>query len=177
MTKMTYDQYCLLPEDRNQYELFDGELVMTPSPNVRHQRVIARLCSQLLIYVEAHSLGSLIVAPIDTIFDPYTVLQPDILFVSQERIPVVVKERIEGAPDLAVEVLSPSTIEKDRHRKLAVYSQFGVREYWIVDPETQTIERYGREGYELRLTRTFSSGEAVESSLFPGLSFPVASVF
>ena len=177
MTKMTYDEYCLLPEDRNQYELFDGELVITPWPNVGHQRIVGRLCTQLLAYVEAHSLGLLLIAPLDTIFDPYTVLQPDILFVSRERIPGVVKERIEGAPDLVVEVLSPRTVEKDRRRKRAVYSQFGVREYWIVDPEAQTIELYTREGGKLRPTRMFSSGEAVESLLFPALGLPVASVF
>lgn len=177
MAKMTYDQYRRLPESRNQYELFDGELVITPPPNVAHQRIIGRLCAQLLPYVEAHSLGLLIPSPVDTVFDPYTMLQPDILFVSRARIPEVVKDRIDGAPDLAIEVLSSSTMEKDRRRKLAVYSQFGVREYWIVDPEAQTIELYAREGGPLRLTRTFSSGEAVTSPLFPGLALPVASVF
>ena len=176
MTKMTYDQYCLLSEGRNQYELFDGELVITPWPNVGHQRIVGRLCTQLLACVEAHSLGLLIISPIDAVFDQYTVLQPDILFVSQERIPEVVKERIEGAPNLAVEILSPSTVGKDR-RKLAVYSQFGVRECWIVDPEVQTIERYVHDGGELRLIRTFSFNDAVQSPLFPGLSLPVACVF
>ena len=174
---MTYDQYRLLPESRNQYELFDGELVTTPSPSVGHQRIIGRLCTQLLNYVEAHSLGLLLVSPMDTIFDQYTVLQPDMLYVSRERIPEVVKERIEGAPDLTIEVLSSSTIEKDRRRKLTVYSQFGVREYWIVDPEAQTIELHTRDGGVLRHIRTFSSNEAVQSLLFPGLCLPVASVF
>jgi len=177
MAKMTYAQYRLLPESRNQYELFDGELVITPSPNVGHQRIVGRLCAQLLTYVEAHSLGLLLVSPVDTIFDPYTVLQPDILFVSCERIPDTVKEHIEGAPDLTIEVLSSSTLEKDRRRKLAVYSQFGVRECWLVDPEAQTIELYAREGGLLRLTRTFSSGEAFASPLFPGLDLPVAGIF
>ena len=188
MAKMTYDQYLRLPEGRNQYEPFDGELVITPSRSVGHQRIIGKLCTQLLPYVEAHSLGLLLVSPVDTIFDPYTVLQPDILFVSRERIPEVVKDRIEGAPDLTIEVLSSLTVEKDCRRKLAVYSQFGVREYWIVDPEAQTIELYAREGGPshgdigpqggpLRLTRTFSAEEAFASPLFPGLGLPVASVF
>ena len=177
MAKMTYTDFCLLPVDGNQHELFDGDLVVTRSPNVRHQRVVVRLCSQLLNYVEAHSLGLLLIAPLDTIFDSYTVLQPDILFVSRERVPVVVQERIEGAPDLTVEILSPNTVERDRRRKLAVYSLFGVREYWIVDPEAQRIELYVREGGALRLARTFSSGAVVESPLFPGLALPVASVF
>ena len=177
VTKMTYDQYCLLPEDRNRHELFDGELVMTPSPVARHQEIVSRLSARLLTYVEANSLGKVYVAPLDTIFDQYTVLQPDILFVSRERVSEVVKERIEGAPDLVVEVLSPSTFYNDLRRKMAVYSQFGVREYWIVDLETQTIEVYSRHGGELRLTQKFSSGETLQSPLLPGLPLPVASIF
>ena len=175
--KMTYDQYCLLPEDGNQYELFDGELVMTPSPNTRHQRIVGQLHAELLAYVSKHSLGDVFVAPLDTIFDQYTVLQPDILFVSRERVAEVVKERIEGAPDLVVEVLSPSTFHKDLRRKMHVYSQFGVREYWIVDPEEQTIERYERVGEKLEPARRFSSHETFQSPLLPGFELEVRSIF
>ena len=174
---MTYDQYCLLPEDRNQYELFDGALVMTPSPSARHQQIVRRLLGRVSAYVEANSLGEVFVSPLDTIFDQYTVLQPDILYITRERLPEVLKERIEGAPNLVIEVLSPTTIERDRRRKLAVYSQFGVGEYWIVDPEAQTIEVYARERDQLRLTRTFSTSQNLESPLLPGFRLPVASIF
>lgn len=176
-TKINYDQYCLLPEDGNQYELFDGELVMTPSPSTRHQQIVGRLFAQLMAYVQANSLGEVFLAPLDTIFDQYTVLQPDILFVSRERVAEVVKERIEGAPDLVVEVLSPSTFYKDLRRKMAVYSQFGVREYWIVDPEKLTIELYQRSGEVLQLARHFASQETFQSPLFPGLQLAVSSIF
>ena len=176
-TKMTYDQYCLLPEDLNQYELFDGELVMTPSPNTRHQRIVRQLYAELRAHVLKHSLGELFVAPLDTIFDQYNVLQPDILCVSQERVAEVVKERIEGAPDLVVEVLSPSTFHKDLRRKMHVYSQFGVREYWIVDPEEQTIELYQRVGEKLQLARRFASPETFQSPLLPGFELEVRSMF
>lgn len=176
-TKMTYDEYCLLPEDRNQYELIDGELIVTPSPTRRHQKIVGRLYSRLSVYVESQSLGEVYVAPLDTIFNKYTVLQPDILFVSRERLGEVAKERIEGAPDLVVEVLSPSTVDRDRRRKLAVYSQFGVREYWIVDPEARTIELYQRIGEGLQLTRQFSSGETFESKLLSGFRVEVSSLF
>ena len=176
-TKMTYDQYCLLPEDRNRYELFDGELVMTPSPTAQHQRIVLRLASELDSYVKTNGLGEGFVAPLDTIFDQYTVMQPDILYVSRERVPLVVKERIEGAPDLVVEVLSPSTFYIDLRRKMAVYAQFGVQEYWIVDPETQTIELYGRVGEELQLARRFSSNATFESPLLPGFRLAVSGIF
>ena len=177
MTKMTYDQYCLLPEDRNQYELFDGELVMTPSPSARHQDIVLTLATKLAAHIGKYSLGKLYVSPLDTIFDEYTVLQPDILFVSRERVAAIVKERIEGSPDLVVEVLSPSTFHKDIRRKMRVYSQFGVREYWIVDPEEQTMELYQRVGEKLELDRRFASQETFQSSLLPGFQLEVRSIF
>lgn len=175
--KMNYDQLCLLPEDGHQYELFDGELVMTPSPNTRHQRIVGRLHVELLAFVSKHSLGELYLAPLDTIMDEFTVVQPDILFVSQERVAEVVKERIEGAPDLVVEILSPSTFHKDLRRKMRVYSQFGVREYWIVDPEEETIELHQRVGEKLQLFRKFAGGETFQSPLLPGFQMQVRSIF
>ncbi len=175
-TKMTYDQYCLLPEDRNRYELIDGELIVTPSPERQHQEIGGLLYSRLLNYVESHSLGKVFIAPLDTLLDRYTVLQPDILFVSQERLAEVAKRWIEGPPDLVVEVPSPSTKEIDRKRKLAVYSQFGVREYWIVDPEDCALDLYepARKGVEL--VRRFSYRETFESPLL-GFKMDVASIF
>lgn len=175
--KMNYDQYCLLPEDRNQYELIDGELIVTPSPLRRHQKIAIALASALYNYVTEHSLGEVYSAPLDTIFSKYTVLQPDILFVSRERLAEVAKDWIEGAPDLAVEILSPSTVDKDRRRKLAVYSQFGVREYWIVDPESRMIELYQRIGEGLQLTRQFSPGQTFESKLISGFRVEVDGLF
>ncbi|MBI1956514.1 MAG: Uma2 family endonuclease [Acidobacteria bacterium] len=176
-TKMTYDEYCLLPEDRNQYELFDGELVMTPSPSREHQKIVLRLARFLADHVERESLGEVYIAPLDTIFDQYTALQPDILFVSKERLAAVGRERIEGAPDLVVEVLSPSTFYKDLRRKMAVYSRFDVQEYWIADPETKAIELYcrGKEGLELH--HRFSSQETFQSQLLPGFQIEVSSLF
>jgi len=175
--KMNYDQLCLLPEDGNQYELFDGELVMTPSPRPRHQEIVGKLFALLFQHVQRHSLGKLYVAPLDTIMDEHTIVQPDILFVSRERVAEVVKEWIEGAPDLAVEVLSPSTFHKDLRRKMHVYSQFGVKEYWIVDPEEQTLALYHRSEEKLQLVRRFASDETFQSPLFPGFEFEVRNIF
>ena len=107
-------------------------------------------------------MGEVYYSPLDTVFTEHTVLQPDILFFRRERLGQIAKEKIEGAPDLVVEILSPSTFYKDRRKKLEVYSQFGVEEYWIVDPETKAIELYcrGQEGKEgLELVRRFAAGE------------------
>ena len=174
---MNYDQLCLLPEDGNQYELFDGELVMTPSPSSHHQGIVGKLHALLLAHIEKTRAGRVYLAPLDTIFDEYTVLQPDILYVSRNRVPQVVKERIEGAPDLVVEVLSPSTFYKDLRRKMAVYAQFGVREYWIVDRDKQAIEVYGRQRKGLELRAQFSAKDTLESPLLPGFRLPVRRIF
>jgi Uma2 family endonuclease len=176
-TKMNYDQYCLLPEDGNQYELVHGVLIVTPSPNRQHQRILMALSAELYQFVIRNSLGEVYVAPLDTIFDQYTVVQPDILYICKERLPEVAKERIEGAPDLVVEILSPSTAQKDRKLKLAVYAEFGVREYWIVDPKTSTLEVYELTGGALRRVRTFAPGEMFECGLLSGFHFPVEQIF
>jgi len=176
-SKMNYDKYCLLPEDGYQYEVFDGELVMTPAPTPKHQEIIVRLTRALDEFVEKNQLGKVYVAPVDILFDPYTILQPDVLFVSEARLHIVQEDAIAGAPDLAVEVLSKSTLRKDRVRKLATYSEFGVREYWIVDPVKQTIELYERVGEELRLSNAFSSSDTLESPLLPGFQLPVRRIF
>ena len=175
--KITYDQYCLLPEDGKQHELIDGELFVTPAPTPRHQRILGKLYSQLSAYVEANSLGEVFVAPVDIVLDKHTVVQPDVLFISQDRLGIVGEQAIEKAPDLVVEILSPSTFYKDLRRKMAAYSQFGVQEYWIVDTEKQTIELYGRTGQELQLTRQFSLDETLESPLLPGFQITVSSIF
>jgi len=166
--KMTYDQYCLLPEDRNQYELFDGELVMTPAPSPQHQEIVTQITRALSNFVQRKSFGKVYVAPLDTIFDPHTVLQPDVLFIRRNRLHIVAEDGVRSAPDLVVEVLSPSTFHKDLRRKMAVYSQFGVSEYWVVDPETQSIDLYCRGKQGLELLRRFSVGENFESRLLAG---------
>ena len=176
-TKMTYEQYCLLPDDGKQYEVIDGELFMTPAPKPRTQRIVLRLAEELSRFVRENSLGEVFVAPVDVILDQHTVLEPDVLFISAARLSIVKEEAIEGAPDLVVEVLSPSTFYKDLRKKMTAYSQFGVQEYWIVDLETETIEIYARRDDKLQLAQKFSSGDAVESALLPGLRLVINDVF
>ncbi|MBI4443603.1 MAG: Uma2 family endonuclease [Acidobacteria bacterium] len=174
---MTYDLYCLLPDDGKQYEVIDGELFITPAPKPRHQKIVLRLAKELSDFVMKNSLGEVFVAPVDVILDQYTVLEPDVLFIRQHRLEIVKEEAIEGAPDLVVEVLSPSTFYKDLRKKMTAYSQFGVQEYWIADSETQTIEIYTRRDDKLQLAQKFSSGETVASALLPGLRLAVKDVF
>lgn len=176
-TKMTCDQYCLLPDDGKQYEVIDGELFVTPAPTPRHQEILGKLLFRLHTHVEANSLGKVYPGRVDIVFDQHTVVQPDVLLVSNARLLIVKEEAIEGAPDLVVEVLLPSTFYKDLRPKMTAYSQFGVQEYWIVDPEKQSIEVHTHGGEGLQLARSFSSEEVLESPLLPGFRLTVASIF
>jgi len=176
-TKMTYDQYCLLPDDGNQYEVIDGELFVTPAPSPKHQEIAGELFALLKAHVKARRLGKVYIAPVDILLEEHTIVQPDILFIRQERLGIVGEKKVDAAPDLVIEVLSPSTFYKDLRKKMGAYSQYGVQEYWIVDPERQTIEVHRRGSQALQLSRSFSSQETFESTLIPGFQFRVGSIF
>jgi Uma2 family endonuclease len=139
---LTYADYAAFPDDGRRYELHEGELSVTPSPGIRHQRVKANLFDVLRHHVRDHQLGELFDAPTDCILSDITVVQPDILFIDAQHVSVVSERAIEGAPTLAVEVLSPSTVQIDRRRKTQLYASHGVTWYWIVDPVRREIDAY-----------------------------------
>ena len=136
----TVEDVRALPDDRNRYETIAGELFVTPCPSLRHQAVLARLHLTIGPYVEQHQLGQLLFAPFDVVYGPMTLVEPDLLFVSSRRRQVLTEREVIGAPDLVVEVLSPSTARTDRGRKRALYQETGVREYWIVYAEQNLVE-------------------------------------
>lgn len=139
--RWTYAEFARLPESRGaRHEIIDDELHVTPSPGVRHQRVVKRVLRTLDDFVEAHELGEVFVSPFDVLFGEGDYMEPDVLFVRRDRADVVTDRGIEGAPDLVVEVLSPSTEVRDRGIKLERYRHFGVPEYWIVDPQERSLE-------------------------------------
>jgi len=138
--KLTYDDYCALPDDGRRYELLDGELSLTPSPGTPHQRTCRDLGLLLEAHVRQRRLGEVLFAPCDVILDRSTVVQPDILFVEASRADLVTDRAVEGPPTLAVEVVSPSSPRIDRLIKPAPYARFGVLHLWIVDPVARTIE-------------------------------------
>jgi len=119
---LTYDDYAARPEDGHRYELYEGELVMTPSPRTRHQSVIGNLHLALAEHVRSQALGELYVSPLDVILSRITVLQPDLVYVERARLGIVTERAIEGAPTLVVEVLSSSTSARDRGIKQALYA-------------------------------------------------------
>lgn len=140
-TRWTYAEFARLPgESRARHEIIADELFVTPAPGVRHQRVVGNITTLLTAFVRAHALGTVLPGPVDVLFAEGDYLEPDLVFVARGREALLSDRGIEGPPDLVVEILSPSTEARDRGLKLERYRYFGVREYWIVDPDARTME-------------------------------------
>jgi Uma2 family endonuclease len=145
---LTYSDYAALPDDGRRFELHHGELSVTPPPGTRHQRAIVFLITLLNEHVRSRGLGEVFVAPTDCILSNVTVVQPDVFYIAADRLSIISQRAIEGAPTLVAEVLSPSTAHLDRGRKMTLYAEHGVPYYWIVDPESRSIEAYALAGAE-----------------------------
>lgn len=172
----TYGDLARMPNDGKRYELRAGELVVSPAPATKHQRVVARI-GALLFRAEEAGFGQLFYAPTDVVFSRYTVTQPDLLFVGRERLQLITSASIQGAPDLTVEILSPGSREDDLGWKKTLYAREGVPYYWVVDPDAKTVQPYTlREGgYEVEPARY--PGDTLACPLFPGLTVAVAWLF
>jgi len=139
---LTYDDLVALADDGKRYELIGGEVYEMPAPNVVHQLALGELFKLLSHFVLSRKLGLVFASPLDVRFDPRNIVQPDIVFLSREKRRLMHKSNlrlIEGAPDLLIEILSSFKRGRDFIKKASLYATFGVREYWIVDPETETI--------------------------------------
>jgi Uma2 family endonuclease len=172
-TRLTYDDFCLLPEDGKRREIIEGELFVTPSPVTPHQRAIIRLSSRLWHFVDSHHLGEVFSAPLDVVFSEHDVVEPDLLYISNARAGVLTNKNVQGAPDLVVEVLSEGTEKRDRTIKLKLYAKFGVDEYWIIDPNGPSAEIYRRGEEGLTLVARLSPEDSLTSPMFPGFSVPL----
>lgn len=172
----TSRDYQNLPEGAP-YQLLGGKLVMNPSPFIKHQSLSGLLEYLLRSFVFKHDLGEVFDAPTDVQFSELDIYQPDILFISKARAEIIKTKRICGAPDLIIEILSPSTAYFDLREKFETYEQSGVREYWIVDPERQEIEIYVHHGSSFsRHQKIRTRGEA-SSELLQGFSISLDLLF
>ncbi|HET7087891.1 MAG TPA: Uma2 family endonuclease [Anaerolineae bacterium] len=170
----TYDDYKRLPDDGWRYEVLEGELLMTAAPSTKHQRTSLNLSSALHQHVTEQELGEVYTAPIDVILpDLASPVQPDILFIARERLSIVKEDSIEGPPDLIVEILSPSNWLADRRTKFRVYALAGVREYWIVDTDTRSVEVFVLRGSSFAQVGKFGPGETVRSEVVAGFAISV----
>ena len=175
-TTHTYEDYLNTPDDER-WELLRGELFMVPGPNTTHQRITFRLARILGDFVEQRGLGEVFIAPYDVLLSQTNVLQPDIVFVSREQQSIITEVNIQGVPALVVEVISPSTASKDRESKREIYAESGVREYWLVDPDTHTISVLALHGKEFQEAGQFAVPDTLSSPTLPGLALDLAHIF
>ncbi len=173
--KFTYEDYKYLPEGAA-YEVIEGELLMSPSPTTLHQAIILKLAILFDEYVKAHG-GKTFFAPLDVVFSSENIVQPDLIYISQERQGIITPANIQGAPDLLVEVISASTEGRDANVKRKLYAKYGVREYWLVSPEAKTVEITSNQDGVLETERVYPQGATARSVLLPALRLEVSSLF
>jgi len=171
----TYEDYAKLPEGAP-YQLIGGKLIMTPSPTVYHQYISTRIVKRLIDFVEEKGLGVVLHAPLDVYLEEKETYQPDIIYISRERSEII-EERIRGAPDLVVEILSPSTAYYDLRKKARVYARHGVKEYWVVDPLEESIEIYTNRDGTFELVQKAEGEGAASSILLEGFVVELKDIF
>ena len=177
--KLTYDDFVLFPDDGKRHELIDGEHYVTPSPNLKHQAVCGNLHGRIWSYLQQHPIGRVYVAPLDVVFSHFDVVEPDLLYVSEARRDVLTAQNVQGAPDLVVEVGSPSTRRRDEKLKHQLYERFDVTEYWVVDPDIDVVRVYRRvdQKYLRAQELALDHGDVLTTPLLPGLELPLADIF
>ena len=178
--KLTYDDFVHFPDDGMRHELIDGEHYVTPSPNMKHQQLLGTLHGLIWSHLQTRPLGRVFLAPFDVVFSMFDVVEPDLLYLSEERAAkVLTADNVRGTPELVVEIASKSTRKRDETIKRRLYERAGVSEYWIVDPMIDAIRVYRREsdrfGLPLELSR--EAGDVLTTPLLPGLALPLARVF
>jgi Uma2 family endonuclease len=179
-TKLTYDDFLLFPDDGKRHELIDGEHYVTPSPNTKHQRVSGNLFWLIRSHLEAHPVGKVFYAPFDIVLSRFDVVEPDLLYMSNERAAAVLTpQNTQGAPELIVEIASPGTRKRDETIKRRLYERMGVTEYWVVDPVIDAVRVYrlsdGR--YTRPVEWSAESGDRITTALLPGLELPLSEIF
>lgn len=174
--KSTYEDYVKTPDDER-YELIEGDLIMTPSPIPEHQRISGKIEFEIRKYITENNLGEVFYAPCDVYFDDENVVQPDILFIARERLNIIGAKNIQGAPDLAIEIISESSAYKDMVQKKKLYARFGVKEYWIVIPKERSIEMYILKEKTYHLFKSFELDDTLESPMLKGLKIELKKIF
>jgi Uma2 family endonuclease len=180
-TRLTYDNLFDFPDDGKRRELIDGELFVTPSPNLRHQELIGRLHIAIATYLASRpGRGRVFLSPLDVVFSRYDVVEPDLLFVAGDQLEILTPANVQGSPALVVEILSPGTRKRDEQTKRRLFSRNVVREYWIVDPESDLIKvsRRAADGSFPRVVElSAEDGDELTSPLLPEFSLALSEFF
>lgn len=174
--KLTYEDYKLLPEDKR-VELIEGNFLMTPAPNCKHQKILGQIFIDLATWAKNNKLGEVFVAPTDVVLSEHDVVQPDILFIAKEHLGIIKESCIKGVPDLVVEVLSPGNEERDTIVKRHLYSKFGIREYWIVDLKAETITILTFQKNKLEVQQTYPVDSVATSTVVTGFQLKTKALF
>jgi len=178
--KLTYDDFVLFPDDGMRHELIDGEHYVTPSPNRKHQKVSGNLHLLIASWLEEHPIGQIYYAPFDVVFSKFDVVEPDLLYMSNERATeVLTQANVQGAPEIVIEIGSPGTRKRDETIKRRLYERSCVSEYWIVDPELDVVRVYRRksEEFDRPIELRAESGDVLTTPLLPELQLPLARIF
>ena len=173
----TYEDYAALPEDGRRYEIVNGVLIIAPAPSPGHQDIVGEIFAYLRTHVKLAGLGRVFPGPVDVELGPKNVYQPDVVVVLNAHLDRVAEKKIIGAPDLVVEIASPSTAAVDRLTKHDVYARAGIPEYWIVKPERQTVELFVLEDGEYRSLGIFKEQATLPSRVVPDLPMQVEQFF
>jgi len=178
--KLTYEDFLQFPDDGKRHELIDGQHYVTPSPNTKHQVVSGNLHFLIRAWLEQHPIGRIFYAPFDIVFTQFDVVEPDLLYMSDERAATILTSKhVTGAPELVIEIGSPATRKRDETIKRRLYERCGVVEYWLVDPDLDVIRVYrsddGPFGRPLELSA--EAGDVLTTPVLPGLAIPLARVF
>jgi Uma2 family endonuclease len=171
----TYEDYAKLPEGAP-YQLIGGKLIMTPSPTPFHQYISTRIEKKLIDFVEERDLGLVFDAPLDVYLEEKETYQPDIIYISKERLNII-EDKIKGAPDLVMEILSPSTAYYDLRRKARTYAKHGVKEYWVVDPMEKSVEIYKNNDGTFELVQKAEGEGKIKSLILPGFEMELRHIF
>ena len=174
--KLTYADYAKTPEDER-WELIAGELIMAPSPKEAHQTTQGYLGAPMLLFVRENDLGKVYFAPFDVVLSETDTVQPDLLFIAKDRLHIVTEDNVQGAPDLVVEIRSPSTARYDWTTKRELYARHGVKEYWLVDPEAATVAVLLLDGGELKVAGVYGEKDTLTSAVISGFNIALADVF
>ncbi len=174
--RYTYEDYAKLP-DYPRYELIDGEFILTPSPGTDHQGVSFELSGMLRDFLRKHKIGRAFAAPMDVVFDKWNVCQPDLLFVSNERASIITSAAVRGAPDMVMELLSPSNSYYDVTKKKDLYERFGVKEYWIVDPMEHSIDIFANKNGTFALVFSGRGTGQAPSEVLPEFVVEIVELF
>ncbi len=180
--RLTYDDFRLFPEgDGLRHEIIDGDHYVTAAPNLRHQELVGRLHLTIGVFVEDRpERGRVFLSPFDVVFSFHDIVEPDLVFVAPDQFDILTDKNIQGTPALVAEILSPSTRQRDREIKRRLYDRSGVREYWLVDPEqdTVTIHRRATDGSFPQSARLAAKQlDTLETPLLPGWSLGLARLF